>query len=244
MIETLLLSLLAALAGTAFFYALIASRNSGRKRAARRAAFLDDVQVLFSGGLKALTSDGFPRISGTYGGVVFDVQAVPDTLNIRKLPALWLLVTMPTPLPLRATFDLMMRPRGVEIFSNHAQLPVQMEPDPAFPHDCSIRTDNPPGLPPRDLLMKHTALIESERLKELIISPKGLRIVWLAEEASRGRYLIFRDSEMGLSPFPAGEARDLLNYLLAIRDDILVRDLEHPACTTPTSPPSVRQARS
>ncbi|MFO1130622.1 MAG: hypothetical protein U1E16_01200 [Hyphomicrobiales bacterium] len=220
-ITNILLALAAAIAGTGLLYALTGTVRDGRQRAARRAAFLDEVQSLFSGGLKKLKPDGFPRISGTYRDLTFDIQLVPDTLNFRKLPSLWLLVSLPEPMPVRATFDLMMRPRGVETFSKYNELPVQMAADPAFPHDCSVRTDAPALLPPRQLLLKHTAILDDERAKELLISPKGLRIVWLAEEANRGRYLLFRDSEMGLSPLPAAQVRPLLDYLVALRADLL-----------------------
>lgn len=222
------LALLAAIAGTGFLFALSHTIRDTRQRAARRAAFLDDVQTLFSGGLKKLNPDGFPRISGTYRDLTFDIQAVPDTLNVRKLPSLWLLVSLPEALPVRATFDLMMRPRGVELFSRHAELPVQMAPDPGFPADCSVRTDAPALLPPRQLLLKHTAIFEDPLAKELVISPRGLRIVWLTEEANRGRYLLFRDSEMGLEPFPAARVKPLLDYLIALREDLLA----HPETTT------------
>lgn len=227
-LEHLLMALLAAVLGTAFLFALSRHMQDSRMRAQRRAAFLDEVQGLFSGGLKRLNPDGFPRISGTHEGLTFDIQAVPDTLNLRKLPTLWLLVTLPEPMPARATFDLMMRPRGVEMFSKHAELAVQMAPDPAFPHDCTVRSDAPALLPPRQLLLKHTAILEDPRAKELVISPKGLRIVWLAEEANRGRYLLFRDSEMGLAPFPAAEVKPLLDYLTALRQDLLAHAPETP----------------
>lgn len=227
-INNILLALAAAIAGTGFLYVLTGSLRDGRQRAARRAAFLDEVQGLFSGGLKKLMPDGFPRISGTYRDLTFDIQLVPDTLNFRKLPSLWLLVSLPGPMPVRATFDLMMRPRGVETFSKYSELPVQMAADPAFPHDCTVRTDAPALLPPRQLLLKHTAILEDERAKELLISPKGLRIVWLAEEANRGRYLLFRDSEMGLAPLPAAQVRPLLDYLIALRTDLLAHPETQP----------------
>ena len=220
MFESFSLVLLAALSGTAFLYLLYRRTLDSRSRAASRAAYLDEVQGLFSGGLKAINPDGFPRISGNYRGLTFDIQAVPDTLNVRKLPTLWLLVSLPRPLPVKATFDLMMRPRGVELFSKHASLPVQIEADSAFPHDCTIRTDEPLALPPRELLIRHTHILKNDNAKELVISPKGLRIVWLAEEADRGRYLIVRDSELGLTPFPAAQVKPLLEYLISLRQDL------------------------
>ncbi len=226
MFQSFFLILMAALLGTGFIYLLYRRAQDARGRSARRASFLNDVQGLFSGGLKATNPDGFPRISGTYRGLTFDVQAVPDTLNMRKLPTLWLLVSLPDRMPVKATFDLMMRPRGVELFSNHAALPVQIEADKGFPHDCVIRTDAPMALPPRELLLRHTHIFTDGKAKELVISPKGVRIVWLAEEADRGRYLIFRDSEMGLTPFPAAEVKPLLDYLINLRQDLIAATTE------------------
>lgn len=217
----LLLALAAAIAGTGFLYTLGRSLRDGRLRAARRAGFLDEVQTLFTGGLKTVNPDGFPRLSGTYRGLTFDIQIVPDTLNFRKLPSLWLLVSLAEAMPVSATFDLMMRPRGVEMFTRFRELPVQMATDPAFPHDCAIRTDAPELLPPRQMLLKHTAVLDDLRAKELLISPKGLRVVWLAEEADRGNYLLFRDSEMGRLPCPAGLVSPLLDKLIALRDDLV-----------------------
>ena len=76
------------------------------------------------------------------------IVVVPDTLTFRKLPALWLLVTLPEPLPLRATLDMLMRPMGTEPFTNHSKLPQQIATPAGFPPDCVIRTDDPQGCPP------------------------------------------------------------------------------------------------
>lgn len=213
--------LMAAIAGTAFLAALYHTIKAARTRGATRAGYLDDCKGLFSGGMKAIMPTGFPRMSGNYRGHEFDLQVVADTLNIRKLPTLWLMVTLPENLPVHATFDLMVRPRGVETFSRHAQLPVQISNDGGFPEDSTIRTDNPAALPPRDLLRRHLPLFNDGRAKELVISPKGLRVVWLADEAHRGKYLIFRDSEMGLVPFRPDDLKPLLDYLIGLREDIL-----------------------
>lgn len=224
MIEGYFQVLIAAVAGTAFIATLYYSVRGAMARATIRAAFLDDCKRLFSGGLKAKLPTGFPRISGTYDGHTFDLQAVADTLNVRKLPTLWLMVTLPEPIPVKATFDMMIRPRGVETFSRHAELPVQITDASGFPGDCTIRTDHPDLLPPQALLKRHMWLFGDDRAKELVISPKGLRVVWLADEANRARYLIFRDSEMGASRFPAEELKPILDYLLALRDDLMTHD--------------------
>ncbi|MDZ4093594.1 MAG: hypothetical protein U1D35_01630 [Paracoccaceae bacterium] len=198
-----------------------ASYRAAGRRATLRAGYLDACQSLFRGGLKAVAPTGFPRLSGQVQGLTFDLQVVPDTLTFRKLPALWLLVTLPEKLPLRATFDLMIRPTGVEPFSHFQTLPDQISAPQGFPEDCVIRTDDPAALPPEALLRRHLGLFADLRVKELVISPKGLRLVWLAQEADRTRYLIFRDAEMGQVPLTPETLRPLMSALRDLQADIL-----------------------
>jgi hypothetical protein len=195
--------------------------RAGRARAAERSALFDLSADLFAGPRRGTGSAGFPRLAGQYGGSEFDLQAVPDTLTFRKLPALWVLVTLPSPLPVGATLDVMIRPTGTELFSHFHTLPDQIAAPPGFPDDCTIRTDDPDALPPEAVLRPHLGLFDDERVKELVISPKGLRITFLAEEANRGRYLIFRDAELGRTPLPAARILPYLDALLALRADLL-----------------------
>ena len=192
----------------------------GRNRAAARAAFLDEAKPLFSNGTKRIVETGLPRMAGTYRGHVFDLQVAPDALNYRKLPALWVLVTLTEEQPVAATVDLMMRPRGVEEFSSFSTLPVQIEPPPGFPSDCAIRTDSRAALPDLTIMQRHAALFSDPLHKELIVSPKGLRLVLLAEEANRTRYLLFRDSEMGVRPIPATRLQAAMDRLIDLADDL------------------------
>ena len=43
----------------------------------------------------------------------------------------------------------------------------------------------------------------------------------LAEEADRGRFLIFREAEMGRTPLSPARLEPLLDRLAALREDIL-----------------------
>ena len=63
----------------------------------------------------------------------------------------------------------------------------------------------------------HLAVFADPKVKELVISPKGLRLVILADEAERGRFLIFRDAEVGTFPLPAERLTPLISTLLALR---------------------------
>ncbi len=196
-----------------------------RRRTAARAAYFDALKPLFDGGETRLQPTGFPRMTGRRGGLAFDLQASPDMLSFRKLPALWLLITLPDPLPLMATLDLMARPSGNEPFTHFATLPQSLPQSlPALtglPLHVAIRTDDASQIPPAELIARHAGLFDDPQVKELVISPKGLRIVILGEEADRGRFLIFREAEMGMTPLRAARIAPLLDRLAALRDDVL-----------------------
>ncbi len=201
--------------------------RESRLRAETRASFFNAVKTLFDEGETRIQPTGFPRMTGRRDGLAFDLQAVPDTLTFRKLPALWVLVTLPEPLPLEATLDLMARPSGHEPFTKFAELPQSLPTPLDLPKEVAIRSDDATRIPPPDLLSRHTDLFTDPRVKELILSPKGLRIVILAEEADRGRYLIFREAEMGRTPLSLARLEPLLDRLAAIRKDVLA--LKDPA---------------
>jgi hypothetical protein len=201
--------------------------REARARTTARANYFMAVKPLFDGGETRVQPTGFPRMTGRRNGLSFDLQAIPDTLTFRKLPALWVLVTIPEPLPLEATLDLLARPSGNEPFTRFASLPQSLPTPPELPKEIAIRSDDATRIPPPDLLARHADLFADPRVKELVLSPKGLRIVILAEEADRSRYLIFREAEMGRAPLPPARLEPLLDRLAAIRKDVLA--LKDPA---------------
>ena len=195
--------------------------GAAQQRRHSRAQFLDDCRPLLTSSVKAVTETGFPRLSGQFHGHTFDIQVVPDSLSFRKLPVLWLLVTLPAPLAVCGTFDLMMRPTGQETFSRFPNLPGHVALPAGFPAECAIRCDTPDALPSEAVLRRHLARLNHDRLKELVIAPTGVRIVWLAEEADRGRYLLFRDAEMGRMALSPDVLRPLMTALVDLWSDLI-----------------------
>ncbi|MBL9046344.1 MAG: hypothetical protein JNK34_03400 [Tabrizicola sp.] len=200
---------------------LIRLVRQSRARTTARASYLDAVKPLFEGGEARLAPTGFPRMTGRQQGLSFDLQVIPDTLTFRKLPALWVMVSLPEPLPLPATLDLMARPAGNEPFSHFSTLPHSLPRPAGLAADIGIRSDDAARIPPSDLVARHADLFDDPQVKELVLSPKGLRIVILAEEADRSRYLLFRDAEMGRSPLDPARLTPILDRLRAIREDVL-----------------------
>ncbi len=215
------LGLLAAAAAALGLWLGLRLIRETRARTAARAGYFDAVKLLFDGGETRLQPSGFPRMTGHRAGLAFDLQASPDTLTFRKLPALWVLVTLPDPLPLTATLDLLARPSGSEPFTRFATLPQSLPTPASFPKDIAIRTDDARAALPESLIADQADLFDDPLIKELVISPKGLRIVILAEEADRGRYLIFREAEMGMTPLDPDRLQPILDRLAALREAVL-----------------------
>lgn len=164
---------------------------------------------------------GYPQLVGRYRGFPVRLHPVIDTLAIRKLPSIWLLATIPEPLPLKATFDLMIRPAGPTTFSNFDHLPMTLERAPDLPLHAVVRTDDPEHVLPYHVVAPHLDIFDAPWAKELLITPTGLRFVWQVAEADRARYGVFRQAEFGEVELDPQLVRDLLDRLIALRQSIL-----------------------
>ena len=138
-----------------------------------------------------------PTLTGWHDGHFVQLRPIVDTLSTRKLPIFWLQVTMPVPLDVEATFDFMMRPNGPSTFSNFEYLPHTAPTPHGLPQDGLLRTDDPDRLPAAGLIAPAFGLFSDPRVKELLVSPKGVRIVVQLAQAARAQYGVFRQAEFG-----------------------------------------------
>lgn len=192
-----------------------------RTRRRARAAYFSALVPLFDHVTTRIEPSGLPRMTARLGPHAFDLQAVQDSLTFRKLPALWVMLTLPEPLPVKATLDIMARPTGQEPFSHFASLRHSLPCPAGLPEGSAVRSDNAALLPPEALVAPHLAVFADPMVKELVISPKGLRLVILGEEADRGRFLIFREAELGMTPLPASRLTALIDTILALRTTLI-----------------------
>jgi hypothetical protein len=182
---------------------------------ARATAVLEHAELQDTG------AAGYPRLVGRYHGLPVQVHPVIDTLPTRRLPALWVLVTLQSELPVSARFDLMMRPNAPTTFSNFDLLPVTIPTPRGFPEYGVLRTDDPQGVLSPQLVAPHLDVFDDSRAKELLITPNGVRLVWLVAEANRARYGVFRQADFGDADLDPGVLQNLLDRLLALRQAIL-----------------------
>ena len=138
------------------------ARKELRDDLRQRRALLDAAAGLLDDARVTVGSDGYPRLAGTYGGDSrISLEVVPDSLVPRRLPQLWLRLTLlaPEAAP-RPSIGVLARPIGTEFYSRVLGLPESIAP--SFTTDfpllmrgrgvegvlASLR-DRPPELPVR-----------------------------------------------------------------------------------------------
>lgn len=193
------------------------ARAEAQRRAAR-AAWFSAVAPLFAETTLSPQPSGFPRLTGRFAGHRMTLQALPDSLSYRKLPALWLVLSLPLPLDRQRRLALMARPAGTETFSDFAQLPVAIERPAALPAPLQLRCDGPPDPSDLDRLTAIAPFLADPSVKALELSPKGLRLVLLAEEANRSRYLFYRAAELGDTPLSPARLEPALKVLVRLAE--------------------------
>jgi hypothetical protein len=218
----------AALAAVLFLWRRYRRERERRRREPER-FYARVADVIEHSELQSTGTAGYPRLVGRYRGLPIQVQPVVDTLAVRRLPALWLLVTVQSALPITARFDLMMRPTAATTFSNFDFLPVTLPTPADFPEGAVLRTDDPTHALPPHVVARHVDVFRDVRAKELLITPTGVRLVWLLAEASRARYGVFRDADFGGADLDPQLLRDLLDRVIAVRQSIL----EHSHASAP-----------
>lgn len=191
------------------------------KRADQGRVLFEPVEALFErpNVQRAITA-GVWTLTGRYRNHNFQLKTVADTLATRKLPSLWLMVTLPERLPLTATTNMMMRAAGVTSFSNFDFLPHTLPLPAGFPEQATLRSDVSVRGDITSLMSHHLAIFHGGRGKELLISPEGLRIVVQLAEGDRARYGVFREANFEGAAIDLRVATEIMDTLIALRTDI------------------------
>jgi hypothetical protein len=196
--------------------------NEGAKRAEQGRVLFQSVFSLFQNpDLLRGSTAGVWTLVGRYRDHNFQLKTIVDTLATRKLPSLWFMVTMPEPLPLTATTDLMMRAAGVSSFSNFDFLPYTLPLPVAFPEQATVKSDVKTPSDVLSLMVCHLDIFQNGRGKEFLISPQGLRVVTQLAEGDRARYGVFREANFGGTSIDVELVRKIMDTLVNLKHDIL-----------------------
>lgn len=175
----------------------LALRDHRRALGARRRLFNDCLGVLEAEHWSA-GGDGFPALEGRAFGHDVKAALIPDTMVMRRLPQLWLSVTMMKPQPHSPSLSLLARHSGNEFYAVTLDLPRRIEPPAGLPLDVLVRGSGPMAEALcHELAPVLAKLLADTRVKEVTLTPKGVRIVRQVAEGQRGEHLLLRQAVFG-----------------------------------------------
>lgn len=162
----------------------------------------------------------YPVLSGRYQGFRCRLTPVVDQITYRKLPAFWLRVDLFGPLPWAGVFDFLVRPNNMEFWSPLWSLPCQVQIPAGWPQHAVLRTDSPEAMPPRERLEQAMGFFADERAKELLVTPRGVRLVYLADEGTRLHHGVLRSAHFEHLPLDRSLVGGLLDRAVALYNDL------------------------
>jgi hypothetical protein len=160
---------------------------------------------------------GYPILTGRYRGQRFHIDAVIDHIAVRKVPSLWLRVSLFADLPHLATLDILMRAQNVEFYSPSNDLPHRVDVPAGWPAEAVIHTDDPARMPPPGVIAPHLDFFRQPQAKEMLVTPKGLRLVYQASQADKLHYQVLRQANFAAPELAPELLRQLLDRLVALR---------------------------
>ncbi|MBY0558447.1 hypothetical protein [Hyphomicrobium sp.] len=168
-------------------------RREARVAAAARHSMLDPSLNVLETPKVEIDPCGFPKMEGKFRGRSFRVSLVPDTLTFRRLPQLWLDVTLKRKLPVEGSVAILVRQSGADYFSLTDHFNERLAPPENFPDVCLIRGDGPGARHVLDRIAPYVAtLLRDPHFKEIAVTPRGVRIMRQLAEGKRGAHLILR----------------------------------------------------
>jgi hypothetical protein len=215
------LVVIAALAAVAALFHL--QRSHVRRVRRERRALFAEVQDVLDDAVVHQDGIGYPAVSGTYRGHPIRMQVVVDTLTLRKLPALWLLVTQVRRLDLEAPIDVLLRPSGAEFFSPNAEFAHELPPPDWLPRPARVASPRPSTPPAVERL---APLLQDPRTKEVLLSGEGIRVVRQLAEGAQGPYRTTRRPDFGPIRLVPDGLRQLLDTI-SEAGDVLTDDEVH-----------------
>lgn len=205
------------LLGCAAALTALSVREHKRSRQSRM-VLLDAAVPAVESAIVSHGGDGFPRLDGRFKGFEVRAELIPDTMVVRRLPQLWLSVTLLAPMPHVQPFGVLVRYAGNEFYALTPDFEHPLEPPAGLPREVLIRARQPEAQGTLDRLRLPIAkLLADPKIKEVAITAKGLRIVRQAAEGRRGEHLLLRQAVFDTPGVSAAELRDILENLEALR---------------------------
>lgn len=163
--------------------------------------------------------NGFPSIQGEYDGFRVTLDLVPDTMTMRKIPPLWLMITIKANNKTKGSLDFLVRPQNTEFYSPGWQWDGYFDTPEHWPQH-SIAKYKESAVPVE--LLEHSLpdLFADEKVKQLLVTSDGLRVTYMVKQAIRGEYLLMRGAIFDKEPIDNNVVKTMLETAIAMRKKI------------------------
>ncbi|GLS46092.1 hypothetical protein [Methylobacterium brachythecii] len=184
--------------------------------ASERSSLLEPLATLFDEPAdRGVDRAGFATLTGRYRGRPIHLSLVADSLAFRRLPQLWCRIEVRVRIGGTQTLSILRRSTNVEFYSPASDMPIHHDVPAAWPQDTLIRGSETSWPLLDRLAMPAGTLLADPRLKEILVTPRGLRVSIQACEGERGAYLLMRGNRFAYEQIAP---RNLLETLDAAVD--------------------------
>lgn len=198
-----------------------------RRAMARRASLFDDCRTQQPGARVSVQATGFPRIDFPHALGLVRAELIPDTMTIRRLPQLWLSVTLFQKNRGQASFAVLVRPSGGDDYALVHRFENRLEPPPGLPSEIIIRGDGEAAQSLVDRLAAPLGdILADPRVKEIAATPRGLRITTQSSEGRRGEHLLLRQAVFDDAEVAPGDLADAVARLATLASALSVQSME------------------
>lgn len=176
-----------------------------REAMQQRGCLLDEAYGLLSESGISMAADEFPIVTGRIGdGRRVRLELIADTMVTRRLPQLWLKVTLFEGV-LRdcPSLGALARPTGSEYYSLVHSFAEWMRP-PEMDMSLLMRGDGRATAEQAAIAGRHfQRLFADQRVKEAVITAKATRLVYQASQGERAAHMFLRQARFSLETVPA-----------------------------------------
>lgn len=160
----------------------------------------------------------FPLLRGRWRGNDVRVEPVIDTLSMRTLPVLWLVVTVRGRHEVPGHLSVLARMSGTEFYARHTETgkPVPLGWD--WPDELAVRSSRSDvAIEPPELLQRIRGLMASGTVKHVALGPDRTRVVWKCATGDSATYRVTRRVDLTDVRVDAKTLSDLLGTMDELR---------------------------
>jgi hypothetical protein len=114
----------------------------------------------------------------------------------------------------------LVRPQGCEFYSPSGEMALRLAVPQAWPQHAILCADRRETMPSLDRLTSHMTAFEDPRTKELVVTPRGVRLVYQAAQGERADYLVLRQAKFAAKQVDPRLVSALLDRVIAIAQEL------------------------